>query len=330
MQAVKFLVIRFSSIGDIVLTSPVVRCLKKQVEGAEIHYVTKKEFYPVLAANPYIDKIHTLDKDLNGLAQQLQEENIDYIIDLHKNARTFLLKTKLRKAALTFDKINWEKWLMVQFKINRLPNKHIVDRYFESLSAFIDNDQQGIDYFIPEEEEIDLNSLPKEFRKGYIAFCIGAKYHTKQLTTRQIITICDELDLPIVLLGDQNDYEKAKRIQVNVGKKAYNACGFYTINQSASLIKQSKLVITHDTGLMHIASGFKKRIISIWGNTIPEFGMYPYLPDYNSRIIETKELSCRPCSKLGYDKCPKGHFKCIEDINEESIVRYAYDLFYLK
>ncbi len=326
----KFLLIRFSSIGDIVLTTPIIRCLKQQYNGAEIHYATKKEYVPLLASNPYIDKIHPLEEDLNKLCDKIKQEGIDYIIDLHKNIRSFYLKSKLRKLSFAFDKLNIEKWLLVNLKVNRLPGKHIVDRYFDLLKPFkIYNDQKGIDYFIPDEDEVKLNDFPREFRKGYVAFCIGAKHYTKQLTSRKIIEICDQLEMPIIMLGGKDDYQKAKRIKINVGKQAFNACGMYNINQSASLLKQACLVITHDTGLMHIASAFKQSIISIWGNTVPEFGMYPYMPDDYSRIIEVKNLSCRPCSKLGFEKCPKNHFKCIENINEETIVRYTQELFQL-
>jgi ADP-heptose:LPS heptosyltransferase len=86
-------------------------------------------------------------------------------------------------------------------------------------------------------------------------------------------------------------------------------CGMYNLNQSASLIKKASKVYTHDTGLMHIAAAFKKEIISIWGNTTPRFGMYPYMTPH--QIIENNHLHCRPCSKIGYSKCPKGHFKCM-------------------
>jgi ADP-heptose:LPS heptosyltransferase len=106
-----------------------------------------------------------------------------------------------------------------------------------------------------------------------------------------------------------------------------NAVGKYNINQSASLIRQSKLVITHDTGLMHIAAAFKKKILSVWGHTIPEFGMYPYLPDPDSRIFETRGLKCRPCTKIGKAECPKGHFRCINDIDNDAIASAANELY---
>lgn len=325
---VTFLIIRFSSIGDIVLTTPVIRGLKKQVPNAKIHYLTKKKFEPLLSANPYIDKLHLLEDDLNIICNAIKKEKIDYIIDLHKNLRSYRVKSKLKRIALSFDKLNIQKWLLVNFKINKLPNKHIVDRYLETVSVFsIENDQAGLDYFIPPADEVQVDAFTKEFQNGYIAFCIGGTNPTKQLTTHKIINVCNQLNYPVILLGDINDREKAGQIVKNTGNNVVNACGKYNINQSASIVKNAKVVITNDTGLMHIAAAFKKKIISIWGNTVPEFGMYPYLPDKNSQIIEIKGLPCRPCTKLGFQKCPKKHFKCIEHINETQIINHVRSLF---
>ncbi|RLD75926.1 MAG: glycosyl transferase [Bacteroidetes bacterium] len=320
-MVIKFLIIRFSSIGDIVLTTPVVRNLKQQVEAAEIHYLTKKQYAGILETNPYIDKVHILDESFSELFAKLKNEHFHYIIDLHKNLRTLKVKRHLRNAAFSFNKVNWEKWLMVNFKINKLPHIHIVDRYLDTIKVFIDkNDLQGLDYFIPQKDIVDIKSLPKNFQNEYIAFAIGAQHATKKLPDEKIISICKKINKPIILLGDKHDSIIAEKVVEEVGSNIYNACGKYNLNQSASLIKQATLVITHDTGLMHIAAAFKKKIISVWGNTIPEFGMYPYLSGEGSETIEVKELKCRPCTKIGFNKCPKKHFKCMNDIDEERII----------
>src|SRR6202789_728000 len=146
----KFLIIRFSSIGDIVLTTPVVRCLKKQVVTAEVHYLTKASVKPILEANPYIDKIHCLGDDLDAVIGTLRSEDFDYVIDLHHNLRTWKVKRGLGKQAFSFDKLNIEKWWYTNFKWNRMPAVHIVDRYMETVAGFgIKNDGAGLDYFIP-------------------------------------------------------------------------------------------------------------------------------------------------------------------------------------
>jgi len=321
---VKFLVVRFSSIGDIVLTTPLVRCLKTQVEGAVVHYLVKKQYESIIKDNPYIDKIYSLDSSFNILVKRLKKEHYHYIIDLHKNLRTLRLKTQLRILTFTFNKLNFKKWLLVNFKINRLPDIHIADRYFKPVEVFdVRNDNKGLDYFISEGDEAEINKSGAELENGYIAFAIGSRHFTKQLPVDKIISLCNKINYPVVLLGGKEDFDKGEIIRNSAGNRVFNYCGILSINQSASIIKQAKLVISHDTGLMHIAAAFKKIIISIWGNTVPEFGMYPYLPDRDSRIIQVHGLSCRPCSKLGYKVCPKGHFKCMRDIDENKVADIA-------
>ncbi len=327
----KVLIIRFSSIGDIVLTTPVVRAIKTQLENAEVHYCTKKQYHGILEANPYIDKIHFLEDDLNALAKKLKEEQFDFVVDLHNNLRTRILKNKLKKPSAAFPKLNWEKWLVVNLKVNKLPNIHIVDRYLEAAKPLgIKKDLLGLDYFIPEKDEVEDDWLPETHRKEFVAFAIGGQHETKKLPLDRMIELCDKINKPIVVLGGKEDAENGRKIEEffdrkhekesfkeplkELGKKAliYNACGKFNINQSASILKKATYVFTHDTGMMHIAAAMQKNVFSIWGNTIPEFGMYPYQTKFT--LLENKNLSCRPCSKIGYDKCPKGHFKCMNDI----------------
>ncbi|WP_127130292.1 glycosyltransferase family 9 protein [Pseudoflavitalea rhizosphaerae] len=322
----KFLIVRFSSIGDIVLTTPVVRCLKKQAVTAEVHYLTKKAFLPVLAANPYIDKIHTLENDLDAVINKLQDEDFDYVIDLHHNLRTLRVKRALDKQSFSFDKLNIKKWLLTSFKINRMPDVHIVERYLDTLKSFnIINDGQGLDYFIPEKDQVKEEDIPASHHAGYIGVVIGAALNTKKYPLHKLKELCSIIDHPIILLGGKEDREEGDAIAALDPVKIYNACGKFNINESADLVRRAKLIISNDTGLMHIASAFRKPVISIWGNTVPEFGMYPYYPKAAPGassmfdIMEVKGLSCRPCSKIGYDKCPKKHFKCMELITAESV-----------
>ena len=324
MQKTKFLVIRFSSIGDIVLTTPVIRGIKQQVENAEVHFLTKKSFSSVLQANPYIDKVHLFDKNYDELIETLKNEYFDYIIDLHHNLRTYRIKKSLGILAFSFDKLNYKKWLLVNLKINKLPNIHIVDRYLDTVKLFdVVNDNNGLDYFIPSEDEVNISNYLPEITNDYIVLVVGAKHFTKQIPINLAVEICNKIDKNIVILGGKEDSEKAEKIQQLTNKRVFNLCGKLNINQSASVVKQSRLVITSDTGLMHIAVAFKKQIISIWGNTVPEFGMYPYESKELYEIVEVKNLKCRPCSKIGFSKCPKKHFKCMNNIDVEVIISYA-------
>ena len=320
----KFLVIRFSSIGDIVLTSPVFRHIKNQIPNSTVHFLTKDKFAAINEANPYIDKTHVLTKgNMNELLHVLKEEKYDYIIDLHHNLRTSRVKSALRIMPFSFDKLNWQKWLMVNLKINRLPNKHIVDRYLNTLQAFgVENDGEGLDYFIPKKDELDLSRYAWG-NAPYIALVLGATYFTKRMPTEKIIGICKQIDNPVVLLGGPDETEMGKQVANAAGAHVYNMCGSLNLHQSAWVLKHALAVISHDTGLMHIAAALRKPIASLWGNTIPEFGMTPYMPHEKSRIFEVKNLKCRPCSKLGYKQCPKKHFRCMNEIDSTAIVQFC-------
>lgn len=319
----KFLILRFSSIGDIVLTTPVVRCLRKKYPDAEIHYATKHAFRSIVKYNPYINKVHLLGNSLIELVALLKEEKFDYVIDLHNNQRTMLIKVQLGVKSNSFNKLNLQKWLMVNFKINRLPNLHIVDRYMDTVAELgVQNDGEGLDYFILPDEEVTVNQLPVQFHNGYIAWVIGAKQNTKKFPAEKITRVLAQLNYPVLLLGGKEDETEAQAVISKLGEtkaNIYNACGKYTLNGSASLVRQAKLVVTNDTGLMHVAAAFKRPTISLWGNTIPQFGMYPYYGEHAiiNKHVEANGLKCRPCSKLGYAQCPQGHFKCMNDIDTE-------------
>ncbi len=289
--------------------------------------MTRTSFKDVLSGNPYIDKLHLLDDNLSEVLPQLKKINFDGIIDLHHNQRSWLVKRHLKVPSHSFHKLNIEKWLMVNFKINRLPHKHIVDRYLDTVSHLaVQNDGEGLDFFIhPEALKIN-ETLPKS-HKEFVAFVIGAKHATKRLPVEKIVGLCKQIDKPIVLLGAKEDVDRADQIVDALGEKVYSACGKTSLHESAALLKHSSQVITHDTGLMHIAAALGKKIISVWGNTIPQFGMYPYYKQSDGGIergmdsvVEVKTLSCRPCSKIGFEKCPKGHLNCLNKISDTEIV----------
>ena len=321
----KFLIIRFSSIGDIVLTTPVVRCLRKTYPDAEIHYLTKRSFKGIVEHNPYINKIHLLEEDLDTVIESLKQEDFNFIIDLHHNVRTLKVKRALKKVkAFSFNKLNVEKFIYTNFKINNLPKKHIVDRYFECIKPLrVPDDGMGLDYFIPDTDKVKQEDIPTSHSAGYIAIVIGAALATKKMPVHKLKALCAAIDHPVVLLGGKEDYLDGKNIAGEDEIKIYNACGKFNLNESADLVRNAKVIVTHDTGLMHIAAAFQKPIVSVWGNTVPDFGMYPYYGKKSNQhfdVVEINKLWCRPCSKIGYKKCPLGHFKCMERIDVNEIV----------
>jgi ADP-heptose:LPS heptosyltransferase len=211
-----------------------------------------------------------------------------------------------------------------------MPDIHIVDRYMETVNSFgVKNDEAGLDFFIPETDKVKESDIPTSHLAGYIGIVIGAALNTKKLPVHKLQELCRGIDHPVMLLGGKEDRINGDLIAAIDPHKIYNACGKFNLNESADLTRRAKLIVSHDTGLMHIASAFRKQIISVWGNTVPDFGMYPYygkkfLDNYRNTgkddsgpfdIVEVEGLGCRPCSKIGYAKCPRGHFKCMEHID---------------
>ncbi|MBR3940332.1 MAG: glycosyltransferase family 9 protein [Bacteroidales bacterium] len=321
MEAKKILIIRFSSIGDIVLTSPIIRCLKKQLPNAQIHYLTKENYKNILSSNPYITKIHTLKHSIADTAKELKSENFDFVVDLHHNLRSLLVKTKLNIPSQTFNKLNVRKWIYVKTKRKSImPSIHIVDRYFEAVSKLgVTNDMAGLDFFDGQISNIDL---PFD---NYVAIVCGATHTTKQIPPKYIEYLCQNIKQNIILLGDSNDAKRLQTIAISNLPNVVNMCGKCSLYQSALYVKHSSLVITSDTGLMHIAAAYNKNIITIWGNTTPQLGMYPYMPTGKGKYIniEAKDVKCRPCSKIGYKECPKKHFLCMNKIVWDDVVQAA-------
>ncbi len=310
------------------MTTPILRAIHHQLDGpVEVHYLTKKKFSSILQANPYVQRIHTIEKSVQEVLPQLEEIGFDYIIDLHRNIRSRIVKRRLKVLDFTFRKYNFEKWLWVNFRINKMPHEHIVDRYRSTLKAFgVKDDGQGLEYYIPEGSGIQLNHLSPLFHQPYIAFAIGAMHIGKRLSADKIVAICQQSPLPVVLLGGTEDSETAAHIAMQCGSKVYNAVGQFTLHESADCIQKSEVVITGDTGLMHIASAFQKKILSLWGCTVPGFGMYPYRPHPASILLEPKNRNRRPCSKLG-NRCKYGvQHRCIEQIEIEVIAQSLKEL----
>ena len=322
-HSLKILVIRFSSIGDIIYTTPVIRCLKTQLPGAEIHFLTRNKFRFLVESNPYIDSLHLLeDKQLSTMIRTLKNEKYDYVIDLHNSLRSTIVKLRLGVKSSTYKKERFKKWLAVKYKINKVKPTHLVDRYLETVRFLgVKNDDKPIDYFLPKEYDIK-QLLPESHVNNYIGFVIGATHNTKRMPNEKIISLCNSLSKPVVLLGGKDVEENGAIIQKAVGVRVYNACGKMGFNESVFLVKNAEQVIGFDTGLTHIAEAFNKKMVTIWGSTMPELvGVQAYKVDkaFESGV----SLPCRPCTRFGGTKCPMGHFKCMWDINESEIVKFT-------
>ena len=312
-HSLKVLVVRFSSIGDIVLTSPIVRALKKQ-KNAQIHFLTKSQYSSIVVNNLYIDKVITINKSINEVKEDLMKENYDYVIDLHNNIRSHGLSF-LNIPIKRYSKSNFKKLIYMYTGKNFLNNEHVVDRYFKATSFLdLNNDNKGLDFFINKKDEVDF-----DINQKFISWCIGASKEQKKLAVDQICYVADKLNLPIVLLGGMEELNKANQIINQCSRnKIYNYCGNISINQSAYLIKHSQFLLSNDTGLMHIGAALNKKIISFWGCTKPDLGFYPYTKKSNSLMI-ISELSKRQCSKHG-SSCRFTFDGCVKKINPKEIL----------
>jgi ADP-heptose:LPS heptosyltransferase len=318
----KILVIRFSSMGDIIYTTPVVRCLKKQLPDAEIHFLTKPAFKYIYDNNPYLDRLLLLKPTLSETIEEIKAEKYDYIIDLHNNLRTSLIKLRTGIKSSTYKKQRLRKWLSLKFNLKLVPPVHLVERYLKTVKFLgVKNDGKPIDYYVKTKHDLK-KLLPPTHQEKYVAFVIGATHFTKRMPNEKIIRICRQINQPVVLLGGEDVKANGTEIANAIGNNIYNACGITSLDESVFLVSKAEKTIGFDTGLTHIAEAFDKPIASIWGGTVPELlGVQPYMVK-NAEVIGIN-ISCRPCSKFGLEKCPLGHFKCMKDIPDDTVVNFA-------
>ena len=278
----KILVIRLSAMGDIVLTTPVIRALNQQLK-AKIDFLTKPQYVSLLEGNTYINRIFSL----NDKVDFLQKNKYDYVVDLQNNLRSWKIRNKIQTKSFVFNKKSLRRYLLIYFGIDLLKN-HVVDRYFATVASLnVVNDNQGLDFNVSSSIKPEFNTS-----QSYIAWCIGGTHNPKKLSAKQITQVVSKLKIPVVLLGGNNDLHIAEEIINNVEcKSVYNFCGKLSVQESSYLIKKSKMLLTNDTGMMHIASALKMPIISFWGCTKPSLGFTPYMTDPSSIKIISKKIS---------------------------------------
>jgi len=319
----KILVIRFSSIGDIVLTSPVYRILQEQLpHGAEVHLLTQKRFAFVNEANPFVNKIWAVEKSGMEVFNELKEENFDYIIDLQNSLRSRSIRKKLGTLSFHVNKQNFCKWIQVNLGIWKGPIEHIVDRYIDTLKTFkITNDGKGLEYFIPSSTSSIQEFLPNEFiQEGYAVIAVGGAHEGKRWSEENWMELSERFhEERLVWIGGKED-----TIDLKHSPKHLNLIGKCSVHESARLVENARAVVCGDTGMMHVAAAFKKDIIALWGCTTPDLGMGVYRPKpeigehMHTAYLQAKRKG-RPCSKLG-NHCKYGmHNKCIDVIQVKHV-----------
>lgn len=321
----RILVIRLSSIGDIVLTSPALRGLRRRFPDAKIDFLTKEEYGPWIRQNPNVNTVFFWEGSVADMAEEIKEWEYDCVIDLHGSLRTRWLECLLPESipCYSYRKGTVGRLMSVIFKRNMYGGKHVVDRYMEALRPLgVEPDGQGLEFFIAKIDQVSAASLPFTHLAGFAVCCLGATHFTKKMPESKWAELLEKLPLPVILIGGKAEAAMGASLAARNEFKVLNFCGKLSPGQSADLIRQSKLVITHDTGMMHIAAAFQKKTISLWGGTVPWLGFKPYLHnEVNNIIIENKDLNCRPCSKYGTSTCSQGHFKCMNDLNLDAVIQ---------
>ena len=325
----KALVICGKSITDVIFATPAIRALRIDLDEISVHVLVRPEAAFLLRENPYVGKVHCLT-GVFATWKKLMAERFDLIINLDEGWQSRILSRFVIAPERRLATHHWKKWLMVRLKINQISSKHAVERMMDVIRPLgVKGDNLGLDYFIPDHDKVSAHWLPGDYRKGYVVFCMSAPFFTRKLPLDRMIELCDKIRKPIVLLGTSEDHHNAEvigsffsgsghlRLQRNEPifsprTQIYNACGKYSFNQMASIIKQSWAVFTFDNDFVPVASAFRKQVFGLWGNTSEIFGNYPYRTRYT--IMEHTNLECRPCSAHGFDRCPKGHFKCMRDV----------------
>ena len=312
----KLLIVRLSSLGDILLSTPLIRSIKIRYPRIEIDFVVREEYKDLLLLNPHLRNIIIYNNDehkLKLLKNKICENNYDLIINLQNNLRSWLLLKCYGSSVVGFKKNNINKFLLVNFNINNLKNaKQIPVRYASTLENF-HLDDQGLELFTDKIQNPVLNGI-----ENLVGICPGSKHFTKMWPEEYFIQLGKLLTkngFKIVLFGGNDDIKVCERISSKLSF-AINLCNDNNILQTAADMKCCKLIYCNDSGLMHTATAVNIPVIAFFGSTVKEFGFTPY--NSKNLILENNSLSCRPCTHIGRDSCPKKHFECMKEITPQS------------
>jgi ADP-heptose:LPS heptosyltransferase len=315
----RILVIRFSSMGDILLTTPVLRALREKYPQGEIHFLTKAKFREAIETHPVPDQFWYLENSLHEIIRQLQQVRFDIVIDLHASMRSALVRFQLNGDHFIFPKKSLKRWLWMKYRIGKPDSRHIVERYMAALKPLGIISSAGKLEFNIHSEVLNRVVLEKKqhFQQNPVAIVLAATWNTKKWPEEHFIRFLKGLNRSFVLLGGPGEQAMGDRI-LQETQGGINLCGHCTLQESAAWIEQAPFVITHDTGLMHLAAALQKTCFVIWGNTTPELGMYPWKTEFYN--LEVRGLECRPCTHLGHAVCPKGHFACMRNNDPDKLL----------
>jgi len=328
----KILILRLSSMGDILLATPVLDVLKNRFPDSEIDWAVYKKFEESIKLNPNISTIISFDKNecLKNIRDQIRSSGYDLVFDLHKNSKTYFLTRNL-KNVFRYNKRVIERLLLVLFKRKYKRIIPATKMYFAALNhAGIETPEKWQLSFYPDMKVESLTISNYALKsEPYAVIVPGASYFTKIWPKECFKELSEKLLAEkrfrkIIVVGKGEIEEEAGNFICAANKdKLINLTGRLNLSETAVIIKYADIVITNDNGPMHLAECFNRKIIAIFGCTTEEFGFFPYSTEY--KVIENKKLKCRPCTHFGRKKCPQGHFKCMKEITPELVYNEIAD-----
>jgi lipopolysaccharide heptosyltransferase II len=334
----KILVIRFSSIGDIVLATPLLRVLHTTFPSAQIDFIVRKEYAELIRNNRNLTHVFEFDSKtgisgLRELKKLLRLIHYNLVVDIHNSLRSRYIRWKLgADNVVVLHKRIFARTMLIRKKKNFYRSiVSVADRYIESLHKYkIKNDGKGLELFISVEIRAraftKMNKLGVHLSGMMIGFCPSAKHATKcwpqEKFTELGIRLANKYDAKVLLFGSSDDKKKCLAIANAINDrsrkgKAIDLSGELSLLESAVAMEACTVVVTNDSGLMHIASAMKEKVVAIFGPTVREFGFFPVGKD--QIVLERKDLYCRPCSHIGGKACPEKHFRCMNEIQIEEV-----------
>lgn len=326
----EILVIRLSSIGDILLSTPFIQQIKNTFSDSKITYVVKKEFSDLLKHNLHIDHLISFDTELGiagllNLAKELKARQFDYIYDLHNNIRSNRLTSVYnKKKVFRVSKNKIKRALLIKLRINLYREiKSVAEKYLlTGASTGIRDNGEKLQIFWDEETELSLNKLLVNnnlHKRSYLCLAPGSAHFTKmwplEYASDLIKRFIKEDNLKIVILGGPSEENILSDVSGNEG--VVNLAGKLNLLESSAVLKYSMGLLTNDSGLMHMAAAVDIPIVALFGSTVKEFGFFPYRA--KATILENNDLWCRPCTHIGRKRCPLGHFNCMRKISVEQV-----------
>ena len=325
MNSNRFLIIRLGSIGDIILTTPLIRALRKAYPNSLIDYLVKEEFLELLQNNPHIDNVYSINsgyglKEILKWRKKIISNEYTSILDLHRSIRSILMTIWLARVELgKLNKNLFKRIVLVKLGINLYKQiAPVTQRYFEAAQRYdLVDDGLGTELF--HDGKIPMKIANTSESKNFIVMAPGAGYFTKRWLPEYFAKLADKLieknNAEVYLIGSAADREVCNEIRKSMNNDVNDLSGLYSILETAAIIDASDALITNDSGMMHVAVSQKKPVLAFFGSTTEELGFFPYGGKY--KVLENKQLNCRPCSHVGRDKCPKRHFKCMKEISPE-------------